>query len=296
MVMTGRIHGKLMQSQRLLHALVIFACLSCAFGQPSAPETRRIAPAEDKAIKLPEFEVSSVKLNKSAAAPTKLAFTPDGVTIENATLLNIIRAAYGMFNSVDEQFIGIPYWATTERYDIEAKVAGADAAEFNRLKFDQRQIMVQALLEDRFALRASHETRERPVYILAVAKNGSKLKVSQPAESSDPGGTLKVEHGQITGQNVVLSQFVTALTRNLGRTVINKTEGLQGKYDFTLNWGADELGAPLPSSQGGTAQPADASGPSIFTAIQDQLGLKLEPGKGPVECVVIDHLERPSAN
>jgi uncharacterized protein (TIGR03435 family) len=265
--------------------------IACAFAL--APV---VGQAQSEVAKLPVFEVASVKQNKSETAPLKLAFTSDGVTIENATLLNIIRAAYGMFNSVDDKFIGIPNWAKTDRFDIEAKVDGADAAKFQNLNFDQRQLMVQALLADRFGLQAHHEVRELPVYSLVVAKNGPRLQGSKPVEGADPGGTLKREAGQITGQNIVVSQLVTALTRTLGRNVIDKTERLPGKYDFTLRWSPDEGETQESPGQGGPSRTTDSSGPSIFTAIQEQLGLKLEPGKGPVDCLVVDRLEKPSAN
>jgi uncharacterized protein (TIGR03435 family) len=265
--------------------------ITCAFALAAT-----VSQAQSEAAKLPSFEVASVKQNMSETAPVKLAFTSDGVTIENATLLNIIRAAYGMFNSVDEKFIGVPNWAKTDRFDIEAKVDGADAARFQKLNFDQRQLMVQALLADRFGLRTHHEDRTLPVYLLVIAKSGPRLQESKPVEGADPGGTLKRDRGQITGQNVVISQLVTALTRTLGRNVIDKTERLPGKYDFTLRWSPDEGETQESHDQDVTPPSTNASGPSIFTAIQEQLGLKLEPGKGPVDCLVVDHLARPSEN
>jgi len=154
--------------------------------------------------------------------------------------------------------------------------------------------MIQAMLADRFKLLAHHEIREQPVYELVIAKNGPKLQEAKPAEGSDPGGTVESRAGQIAAKNVVVSQLVTRLTQTLGRTVVDKTEGLKGKYDFMLIWAPDEAGSS-PSSASSSAPP-DPTGPSIFTAIQEQLGLKLEPAKGPVDCLVIDHLEQPSEN
>jgi uncharacterized protein (TIGR03435 family) len=268
-----------------------------AFGQTGAPQPRLPVQSVVAQFQLPAFEVASVKQNKSASSSSRLAFTSDGVTIENVTLLHIIRAAYGMFNAVDDEFIGVPGWAKTENFDIEAKVDDADVEEFQKLNFDKRQLMVQALLTDRFKLRAHHETRELPVYELVVAKNGPMLQVSNPGPNDDPGGTIKMGHDRIAGQNVVVSQLVTALTHALGRKVVDKTTGqLPGKYDFTLNWTPDEAIAPLSQSSNRAAQGPDASGPSIFTAIQEQLGLKLVPAKGPVEVLVIDHVEYPSMN
>jgi uncharacterized protein (TIGR03435 family) len=199
-----------------------------------------------------------------------------------------------MFNSLDDKFIGIPDWAKAEKFDIEAKVAGADVPTFQKLNFDNRQLMVRAMLADRFKLRAHHEVREQPVYDLVIAKNGPKLQDAKPAEGSDPGGTMERKPGQMTAKNVVVSQLVTQLTQTLGRTVVDKTETLKGKYDFTLTWAPEE--AASSASGDSSSPPPDPTGPSIFTAIQEQLGLKLEPARGPVECLVIDHLEQPSEN
>jgi uncharacterized protein (TIGR03435 family) len=273
---------------RIAVAMVIIFC-EAGYAQ-SAPSS----PASNPTVKLPEFDAVSIKPNKSGAGPPTLHFTGDGVSIENASLLMIIRAAYGMFNSLDDKFIGIPDWAKVEKFDIEAKVNGADARVFQKLNFDNRQLMVQAMLTDRFKLRSHHEIREQPVYDLVIAKNGPKLREAKPAEGSDPGGTMERKPGQMTAKNVVVSQLVTALTQTLGRTVVDKTEGLKGKYDFMLTWSPDEAGASAPSDD--NPAPPDPTGPSIFTAIQEQLGLKLEPTKGPVECLVIDHLEQPSEN
>jgi uncharacterized protein (TIGR03435 family) len=268
--------------------------MSIIFGHASSAQSAPEPPTSNAAIKLPEFDAVSVKPNKSSTTSSRLYFTDDGVRIENASLLMIIRAAHGMFNSLDDKFIGIPDWAKVERFDIEAKVNGADAPAFQKLSFDNRQLMVQAMLADRFKLRTHLETREQPVYDLVIAKNGPRLKEAIPVEGSDPGGTIERKPGQITGENVVISQLVTALTKTLGRTVVEKQDVLKGKYDFTLTWTPDDIAAPAPGEQG--SAPSEVSGPSIFTAIQEQLGLKLEPAKGPVECLAIDYVERPSEN
>jgi uncharacterized protein (TIGR03435 family) len=249
--------------------------------------------ANDVAVKLPEFVVASIRPNNSDTAAFRLAFTADGVRIENASILMIIRAAYGMFNSLDDKFLGVPGWAKSQRFDIEAKVDGADVGVFQKLGFDKRQLMVQALLENRFNMRAHHETREQPIYSLIVAENGSKLQKS--AGDPDPGGTMQVKRGQIVARNIVVSQLVTKLTQTVGRTVQDKT-GLTGKYDLTLNWTPDPDGSSMPATADASESVFALSGPSIFTSIQEQLGLKLEAAKGPVECLVIDHVEMPSEN
>jgi uncharacterized protein (TIGR03435 family) len=253
----------------------------------------------DAATKLREFEVSSVKPSKTTTDLFRLHFTSDGVKIENASLLLIIRAAFGLFNSLDDKFLGIPGWAKTERFDIEAKVSPDDADGYRKLSIEQKQQMVQALLMDRFKLQAHRETKEQPIYFLVVAKGGSKLGDAKPSEINESRGLMTRSRDRLQGTGVVMSQIVSALTQVTERTVLDKT-GLTGKYDFTLHWAPDEAGASLlkaansgqPSNE--TALPS--SGPSIFTAVEEQLGLRLEPAKGPVECLVIDHVEQPTEN
>jgi uncharacterized protein (TIGR03435 family) len=249
--------------------------------------------------KFHEFEVVSVKPSKSGAAFFRIQFTPDGVRIENASLLMIIRAAYGLFNSLDDKFLGVPGWAKTERFDVEAKVGPADVDEYKKLSMEQRQHMMQAVLADRFALQAHRETKEQPVYLLVIGKNGSKLAEAKPGEGNEAGGSMKRSRDQLEGTGVLMSQVVSALTQTEGRTVIDKT-GLAGRYDFTLRWMPDEDGAPMLKAAD-SGQPANeavpvSSGSSIFTAVQEQLGLRLEAAKGPVECQVVDHVEQPSEN
>ena len=239
------------------------------------------SPAAQGPVTL-QFDVASVRQNDSADTHFQLKFTDDGVRISNASLLMIIRAANGMFNSLDDKFIGVPSWARTDKFDIEAKVDSNDVPSFKKMPFDQRQRMVQAMLADRFQLKTHLEMQEQAVYALVIAKGGAKFKVAAPAEGVDPGGTIARKKGEIAAQNIVLSQLISALTQTLGRTVEDRTTGLTGKYDLKLDWATDDE--------------ASETGPSIFTAIQEQLGLKLESTKGPVEVLIVDHVERPSGN
>jgi uncharacterized protein (TIGR03435 family) len=208
----------------------------------------------------------------------------------------IIRLAYGLLNSLDDKFLGIPVWAKTERFNIQAKVAAADVVEWQKLSRAQRGLMLQALLAERFKLLAHRETKEQPVYALSIARNSPKLAEAKPGEGAVP---FQWERGHISGQSVPMSTLASALTQTLGRTVLDKT-GLTGKYDVTLDWTPEDASDPLskgPEESRQTAvPPPESSGPSIFTAIREQLGLKLESTRGPVECLVIDHVEQPSEN
>jgi uncharacterized protein (TIGR03435 family) len=180
----------------------------------------------------------------------------------------------------------------------------ADA--LSKLSTDDRNVvqqhMLQALLAKRFGLVFHRENRDVQVYMLVVGKNGPKLHEAKPGDtypnginlSNGPGGAgvMLMRSGPggtfiVTAQGVPLSSFLPQLSYNSGRPVLDKT-GLTGKYDFELTYALDQ------NASAGAA--SDSTGPSIFTAIQEQLGLKLESGKAPVEIIVIDHAERPSGN
>jgi uncharacterized protein (TIGR03435 family) len=268
------------------------AAVVIAFGQARAPQAQAAGQTTVAQEKLPAFDVASIKQNKSALSDYLLVFNSSGVNIENLSLLSIIREAYGIPNYPDDRFIGIPGWAITEKFDIEAKVDDAHLAELKKLSLDKRKLMLQALLADRFKLRAHHETRELPIYELVISQDGPKLQVSPP---SPVPSDLKMDRGRITGQKIGMYRLETTLEQVLSRTVVDKT-GLRGLYDFTLSWSPDEAAAPLAQNRNGAAQGQAASGPSIFTAIEEQLGLKLTPTEGPLEVLVIDHVEQPSAN
>ncbi|MGA3328790.1 MAG: TIGR03435 family protein [Terriglobia bacterium] len=159
----------------------------------------------------------------------------------------------------------------------------------------------------------SHGTKELPVYALVVAKNGSKLHEAKPGDTYPKGlkgsdgrpighpNVLHIARGQLIGQGIPIGTLAMLLSFQLDRTVLDQT-GLKGNYDVTLLWTPDEASAAMTAGPGGgasgagAAPPPESSGPSLFTAIQEQLGLKLESTKGPVEVLVIEHIERPSEN
>lgn len=240
--------------------------------------------------------------------------TPDGFSADS-TLQMLIRLAYSV---EDNQISGAPNWVNSDRYDVEAKMDGATADEVRKLSGEQnqstREHMLQALLVDRFKLTLHRETRELPLYSLMVAKNGSKLQESKPGEPDNRGFKTPDGHpmaqghfvrmgmGQLDGHSIGTEDIARLLAQQLGRKVVDNT-GLKGNYDFTLQWTPEQShgpafrgpeGAPGAASSGST--PSADSGPSIFTAVQEQLGLKLESQKGPVEVLVIDHVEKPSEN
>jgi uncharacterized protein (TIGR03435 family) len=250
-------------------------------------------PAPAANIVAPPFDVISIKPASKDSPGTRMQFTPDGLRGSGVTVRFLIFEGFGGINQ--NQVINEPAWSN-DGFDIEAKVAPADVATLGKMNFDQRRQMFQAILTDRFKMVVHHETRELPLYILTVAKGGPKFKESAPF---DPSSTtphrrgMTVNNGKITATDAQISTMVTILSRNLGRTIVDKT-GLTGNYDFTLEW-ADDAGSPRPSD-GAAAANAPDPGASIFTALQEQLGLKLESTKGPVDVVVIDHIEKPTEN
>ena len=242
----------------------------------------------------------------------RLMFSPDGLSATNGTLEMLINAAYGVDNI---QISGAPSWVNSERYDLEAKMDSSTADELRKLNEDERMVerrhMLQALLADRFKLMIHRETKELPIYALVVAKDGPKFQEAKPGDTYPNGikgpdgqthaGMMFMGREGLTAQGIPISNLVRHLTRQLGRTVVDKT-GLTGKYDFTLKWTPDESqGAMFKGTEGGqpgTGGPttAESSGPSIFTVIQEQLGLKLKSTRMLMDFLVIDHVERPSEN
>jgi uncharacterized protein (TIGR03435 family) len=224
----------------------------------------------------PEFEVASVKENKSGDNGIG-TYPPRGQTysVRNVPLALLIENAYAI---QDYQLSGAADWVKNTRYDINAKAAIS-------LNLAAAQPFVRTLLEDRFKLRVHHETRQGPVFKLEVAKGGSKLR-----PDGNPGtGNLYLQR-TISVHDTGMAQFAYLLTMYLRVPVLDDT-GLMGTYGFKLEWAADA--APM---QDGNDLPLDPGGPSIFTAVQEQLGLKLQPAKGPVDYLIIDHVERPSEN
>jgi uncharacterized protein (TIGR03435 family) len=254
-----------------------------AFGQPAAPR--------------PEFEVASIKLNKSGDSRVMVMPARGGrFTATNIPLEYLVTAAYGIKGF---QLSGAPAWFTSERYDIDAKAEGDPS-------LDAMLRMLQGLWEERLQFKFHRETKELPVYALVVSKPG-KLRESEgncgpPPETAPPPREpvklaaapcrFMILPGHLGSGKAAISQLADALSRLTDRIVVDKT-GLTGEYDINLDFTREQgqLQAPL---EGAPRQ--DPNGPSLFTALQEQLGLKLESQKGPVDMIVIDHIARPSEN
>lgn len=235
-----------------------------------------------------EFDVVSIKLNRGGDRRMSHAMPAngDGLTLTNVPLFVIVLYAYD-FNRPSLAF-GLPDWTKTTRYDIAAKVTGSNLEDYQKLSNAEHRKMLQKVLEDRFQLKTHWESRPMPVYEFAVAKSGVKMKKAGTGETS-PNGQSIVSSGpnQLTARAALVENLAWALSDSgMDRPVVDGT-GLTAKYDFTLHY------API---QDGSGASTDTAEPSIFTAVEEQLGLKLEPAKAPVQCLVIDHIEEPSQN
>jgi uncharacterized protein (TIGR03435 family) len=310
-IMTQYSPGKLGFGKKLLLLAVVVAAVAIpvVFGLLNAPRIRPQSK-QSAAAPLPSFEVASIKPNRSRDTLRGAEWPPGRYTATNQPIKVLIEFAY---NVQDFQLSGGPNWIASDRYDVDAKVDDSLAAELKKLSYwrrrDQIRLMVQSLLADRFSLRLSHKTEILPIYALVIAKTGAKLQESKPDEIYSSGdkrqvgeeGEFSMSHGQLTAEGFSMEGLVWFLSWRLGRPVLDQT-GLKGNYDFTLQWTPDESPGAMAKVQTdagpGTFAPPlpGSSGPSIFTAIQEQLGLKLESTKGPLDVIVIDHIERPSEN
>jgi uncharacterized protein (TIGR03435 family) len=232
-----------------------------------------------------EFEVASVKPSKPGAAGGIIKPLPGGQTYiaTNAPVKLMIKL---MFHLNDQQISGGPGWLENDLYDVEAKADGPHT-------IDELHVMFQNLLIDRFKLKFHKETRMLPAYELVVDKSGPKLTENTSPEHFDipvnPAG-----FGKLDATHCSMSYFSWLLSQRLSRPVIDQT-GLGRFYDFKLEY-TPELPPGSAARPEAAANLPPTNGPDIFTALREQLGLKLESHKGPVEVMVIDHVERPSEN
>ncbi len=273
----------------------LFAVASCSI---AIPQTQPSAARH--------FEAASIK--PSGSADQRLSYNMFNIqsggqfTVSNVTVKRLIQDAYRIKAF---QISGGPGWIGSELFDIAAKPDGPVSPE-------QFQNMLQSLLAERFQLAVKRETEEMPVYALVVAKSGPKIKAVNEADpniidlshSPIPQGASRprvtvIRRGRLTAQGLDMASFANTLANFLGRTVFDKT-GLMGMYDVKLEWKPDENQVALFGAtgvpEGFGAPPLDWDGPSLLTALEEQLGLKLDSQKGPVDIFTIEHIERPSAN
>lgn len=280
--------------------------LGVVWGQAADANSQR-----QRTHELIRFDVVSIKPTPSSDDKTRIELSPDGNSFHGAPVRMVLRTAFGV---EDDRIVGAPSWVNTSRYDIEAKVAPEDAPGLEKLKGDERNAMLISVLTERFHLKYHHAARELPMYALEVAKGGPKLTKGEP---EPPGGykppdpdhpvdpakehyKIMTVPGHIEADSVPMSVLADVLTQlHVGRIVVDKT-GLTDNYNFALKWTPELpawLKANLASGGLGPADDVKDDVPSsLFTALQEQLGLKLVPEKSSVDVIVIDHIEPPSPN
>jgi len=234
------------------------------------------------------FDAVSVKPSDPNSKNGTLVDVTRGGTLHvvNATVKDLIETAYDVRSF---QIEGGPKWADATKYDVDARPGtrpqGAAAPPPG---WTNVRLKVQALLKERFQLQLHRDTRTLPIYSLAIAKSGVKSSPLSATQSRNRG--INAGPGTMLGEAATMPQLAYKLSRLLGRPVIDNT-ALEGNYDFKLEWTPDS-GPPAPDGQ----PLATSAGPSLFSAIQQQLGLRLEATKGPVDILVIDRVEKPSEN
>jgi uncharacterized protein (TIGR03435 family) len=310
-IMTGRVSNSLSFGRKLL----LIAAGTIAIAGPiviglTNPPPSRAQSAPAAGTPHVTFDVTSIKPERGGMQFFRIGMDAGRFTATNATLKTLIQIAYRV---KDSQISGAPGWTESEHYNIEAKLDDPPADPQRKGSPDDQNVqlllMLQSMLADRFKLAIHHETKDLPIYALVVAKNGPKMHESPATPDDDapnreitpndppPPHTIRMNgRGELNVNGENMDMFADLLSRQLGLLIVNKT-GLKSNYDFTLKWTPDEGHGLMPGNPpGDAAPPAEASGPSIYTALQEQLGLKLESQKGPVDTIVIDRVEKPSAN
>jgi len=258
---------------------------------------------------VPKFEVASIKPVEARSDATRTRWLPGGrADLHNVTVEELMVNAWHLF---PDQIVDAPSWIRTAAYDISAKPeTAAKAGEVN--------LMMQALLKDRFRLAIHHETRTLPIYAMVMArKDGTpgpslvkskeggcvvRTPGSPPPPPPDPAkpstrwcGLLMMRPRKLNGAAVPIVVLAEQFSLRLGRTVIDMT-GLKGNYDIDLEWTSDEGAFPFLEGSPDPVSPPDPNGQTILDGLKEQLGLKIESRRAPVDVIVIDHVERPSAN
>jgi uncharacterized protein (TIGR03435 family) len=221
----------------------------------------------------PAFEVASIKPNNSGSGTSTESTSPGRVAAVNVTTSSLLQSAFGI---KEFQISGGPGWLSTDKYDIAATTGST-----KDLNDKELQPYLQAMLTERFRLKIHRETKDLSVYALGIAKGGAKLTAHDGAGDTSTNISNSPLKTTLRSINISMAAFVGTLGRRLDQMVIDNTS-LPGGYDLTLEW------APDPN--------AETTVPSLFTALQEQLGLKLESTRGPVEIIVIDNIERPTEN
>lgn len=274
-------------AQRYRRGLTLYLAVSvcavcCAATDSSLSAQTDSSPEAATTAKAPSYEIVSIRPSDPNNREVGWRSLPDGLNYINLPLQPLIKDVYGL--DMDSQISGLPGWVNSERYDVQARVDADTAIAWKKLSEKEisalQRPMIQSLLADRCHLRVHLETRDFSVYDLVIAKGGLKIKEAPADKKTD----ASIQDDSLTGSAAPFEFLVTNLPSWSGRMVIDKT-GLAGKrFAMQLRWTSDDR------------RTATDDGPSIFTALQEQLGLKLVPSQAPMKVAVIVHIERPSPN
>lgn len=258
-----------------------------AFAQstaPAQPQNSQPAATQQQANNHYAYEVVSIKPSNPEAHGSGTQSRPGSFALTNMPLALLIKDAYDLI--IDSQLVALPNWAKDDGYDIVAKADQDTAERLNNLPRKERrkeeQRMEQSILADRCRFKAHQETKELPVYELVIAKSGVKMKDAPPDEP----GSETMRSGQMAVHAMSIDTIVEGFAGTDGRLIVDKTGLEDRKFDFELKWTPEEQRATAP----------DDAPPSLYTALEEQLGLKLVPAKDPVKVLIVDHIERPSPN
>ncbi len=309
----------------IVSALVLVSlALLCVMNVPARAQsqTQNAAAAKADATVKYEYDVVSIKILDPDLRGVEIGtgYAADGLTAHGVRMFWMFRNAYGV---TKPELVGAPAWFDDVRFSVDARLDPGTSAELQKLSPDQLKVarmqMLQAVLADRFGLKFHYETRELPAYFLTVAKGGPKLQEAKPdyvgkLDLPDINGkrytdfvTIEFdEQNTLVGQAAsmktlteFLSQWALSLSGENAKPVVDKT-GLTGAYDFVVKFSPQAtLVAPSgadPAGRQPQAEMQNPGGPNLFKALQESLGLKMDAGKGPVRVIVIDHVEKPSAN
>ena len=264
----------------LITSLISICAISIASSQAASTPATANAHATASA-----YDVMTIKPNITGSGSMGMDTKGDHFVAHNISLKHLLQYVYDLN---EDSILGVPAQLDSVRFDIEAKVVEPDLDVLKKMNSEQRRAMLQPLVTERFQLKTHTESRILPVYELVVVKGGPKFKLAEDQTKlgwGDTGLYYNRSDIKLEGRGLPMPHLAKTLADQVHRTVIDKT-GLTGNYDLTLQWTPD--GAPASTD-------ADST-PDIYTAVQEQLGLKLQSAKAPVEVLVVDHAAMPSEN
>lgn len=281
--------------------LVVAAALAF-FTAPHAPAQETTSQSASPL----EFDVVSIRVDHSDKHMSRMMQTDDGLSFVNVGLTGMVAYAW----NIDGNHVsGAPAWSGSTSFDLEARVAGSDVAALKQLSNAQRKALLQPVLKGRFGLKLHSETKIAPVFELVVAKGGEKLTALPAGSCADPKsgkpgkpcGMISIDvypsplHQEFKGDGITVADLAMNFESYVHRIVIDRT-GLSGNYDVRFHWAPEAEHAGISAESNGSGDQQDPTEPSLFTAIEEQLGLRLQSTKAPIDTLVIDAAHMPAEN